>query len=60
MTKEERMAYMRKRFPQLENESADAIIPVNKRDIEDEARLMPGYQEAVRCERANKALTSDE
>lgn len=48
MSKAERLEYMRKRFPQLEGERVDAVLPVTKRDVADEVQLMDGFREYVR------------
>ena len=58
MTKQERLEYMRKRFPQLEAERVDAVLSVTKADIQDEMSLNDGFREH---QRENKeVLTSDE
>jgi hypothetical protein len=59
MTKKEQLKYMRKRFPELD-EAVDAVLPVTKRDIEEEASLMESVLEERRNRRANGGLTSDE
>lgn len=61
MTKEQRMAYMRKRFPQLENDRVDAVLSVSKAEIDAEMKEMDTYREFARDKQTSKeALTSDE
>lgn len=58
MTKQERLEYMRKRFPVLEAGRVDAVLSVTKADIQDEMALNDGFREH---QRENKrVLTSDE
>lgn len=58
MTKPERLEYMRKRFPQLEQERVDAVLSVTKADIQDEIALSDGFREHQRDK--ERTLTSDE
>jgi hypothetical protein len=61
MMKEQRLEYMRKRFPQLEENLTDAVIPMSKRDVQETVGEMDSFREFVRDKRTNKqALTSDE
>lgn len=58
MTKQERLEYMRQRFPKLEAERVDAVLSVTKTDIQDEMSLNDAFREH---QRENKeVLTSDE
>ena len=59
MTKTERLAYMKTRFPILQ-EMTDAVIPVGKVDIEDELGMMDSVREHSRDILTEKTeLTSD-
>lgn len=58
LTKEERLEYMKKRFPILE-EMTDAVIPVGKQDIKEELDLMDAVREHLREEQTFQELTSD-
>lgn len=58
MTKQERLEYMRKRFPQLAQERVDVVLSVTKADIQDEISLSDGFREYQR--EKNETLTSDE
>jgi hypothetical protein len=58
MTKEERLEYMRKRFPQLKAQS-DIVLSVNKSDIEEELGEMVTFGEYQKEKKIN-VLTSDE
>lgn len=58
MNKADRLAYMRKRFPVLENDRVDAVLSVSPDDIKDEMGLMDTFREYNRAK--EKSLTSDE
>lgn len=59
MTKVERLEYIRKRFKELE--TADAVLPATRFDIDDEVHLMDTYQAYEREKRSVKdTITSDE
>lgn len=58
LTKAERLEYMRRRFPVLD-EQADAVIPVTKYDLKDELDLIDAVREHTRDEQTNQELTSD-
>lgn len=58
MTKQERLEYMKKRFPIL-REMTDAVIPVGNQDIKEELDLLDSVREAVRDDQTNQELTSD-
>jgi hypothetical protein len=65
MTKQERLKYMRERFPKLEAmrkqseaDKVDAVLSVTKTDIQDEMSLNDGFRERRR--ENTEVLTSDE
>jgi hypothetical protein len=61
MTKEQRLAYMRKRFPQLEQDRVDVVLSVSKAELDAEMKDMDTYREFARDKASVKeALTSDE
>lgn len=59
MNKNERLAYMKKRFPILQEEMADAVIPSGKLDVEDELRMMDSVREHSKDVLTEQELTSD-
>jgi len=59
MKKEERLAYMRKRFPQLEEERCDIVAPVTETDIKEEAVQMETFGEYNEVSKEN-VINSDE
>ncbi len=60
MDKAARLAYMKKRFPQLEAMS-DAVIPLSRRDIRESVEDLDSFREYKRDQQtAKEALTSDE
>lgn len=59
MTKEERLAYMKERFPQLEDSIGE--IPLSKRDIRESVEELDSFREHTRDQVSQReALTSDE
>lgn len=60
MNKEQRLQYMQKRFPQLEESRVDAVLLVSKAEIEEEVTAMDTYREFARDKASVKAITSDE
>ena len=61
MTKQERLEYMRKRFPQLEQTRVDAVLSISKFEIDTEIKELDTYREFERDKASVKiALTSDE
>ncbi len=61
MDKQQRLEYMRKRFPQLEQDRVDAVLSVSKAEIDAEMKDMDTYREFARDKQTQKeALTSDE
>ena len=61
MDKQQRLEYMRKRFPQLEENLTDAVIPMSKRDIQETVAELDSFREFQRDKQTSKeALTSDE
>ena len=66
MTKAERLAYMRQRFPQLKKENPDAGIgfgelPVANHDIQETVSELDTFREEIRDRRSNNtALTTDQ
>lgn len=58
MNKEERLKYIKQRYPQLEENHVDAVLPFTKADIEDEMSRMDGYREYVRDQKEH--INSDE
>lgn len=61
MNKQERLAYMKTRFPQLEDNRTDAVLPVSKVEIGETVSELDSFREHKRDEATNKeALTSDE
>ncbi len=59
MNKNERLAYMKKRFPILQEEMADAVIPSGKLDVEDEMSMMDSVREHSKDVLTEQELTSD-
>lgn len=60
MTKSERLEYIRRRYTELDS-IADAVLPVTRHDIADEATRMDSFIEHEReTSKATEALTSDE
>ena len=61
MDKAERLAYMKRRFPELEETMSDAVIPISKRDVQDAVADLDSFREFARDKQTSKeALTSDE
>lgn len=61
MNKAERMTYMQKRFPQLEETMSDAVIPISKREIRETVEELDAFREHQRDQVSGSvALTSDE
>lgn len=61
MDKQQRLEYMRKRFPQLEQDRVDAVLSVSNAEIDAEMKEMDTYREFARDKQSSKeALTSDE
>lgn len=61
MNKTERMVYMQKRFPQLEETMSDAVIPISKREIRETVEDLDAFREYQRDQvSGSEALTSDE
>ena len=59
MTKEERLAYMKERFPQLEDSIGE--IPLSKRDIRESVEELDSFREHTRDRVSQReGLTSDE
>ncbi|HOS16053.1 MAG TPA: hypothetical protein PKX15_03415 [Bacteroidales bacterium] len=58
MNKKDRLEYMKKRFPQLESEAVDAVLPFTDEDVKDELSLLEGYREYKRDRREH--INSDE
>ena len=44
MNKKDRLEYMKKRFPQLESEAVDAVLPFTDEDVKDELSLLEGIE----------------
>ena len=60
MTKEQRLEYIKTRYKQL-GEIADAVLPVTRHDIADEAIRMDSFREHVHGEsKGSETITSDE
>ena len=58
MTKEERIAAIKKQFRELDALKADAILPVSREDVMEEMDLLDPFREYQRERR--DTLTSDE
>lgn len=60
MNRAESIAYLKK-LKQRDEESADAVLPATKRDVEDEMGRMDTFREFERDKHSQKTgLTSDE
>jgi len=59
MTKEERLAYMKERFPKIEDDLGE--VPLFKRDIVESVEELDSFREHTRDRVSQReALTSDE
>lgn len=58
MKRNERLAYMKRQFPILE-ELTDVVLPVTRYDIQDEMTLMDSVREYERDNQTIEELTSD-